>query len=196
MGLQRVRHDLATKQQQQGTTVLIFKIIHLQVSNGARIQIQAVLTEEAVLTLTWYWWCGSLVTKSCPTLTTPWTVARKLLYPWDFPGKSTGVSCHFLLQDTFPIQELNLGFLHWQDSSLLSHTGSSADTGVAVNLLVKEPTILEAHSQVCCSNPACSGENQNPRAKGRQFKEAGCRFNTQKDNDLESSGNSEVNSHH
>ena len=51
MGLQRVRHDLATKQQQQGTTVLIFKIIHLQVSNGVRIQIQAVLTEEAVLTL-------------------------------------------------------------------------------------------------------------------------------------------------
>ena len=22
----------------------------------------------------------------------------RLLYPWDFPGKSTGVGCHFLLQ--------------------------------------------------------------------------------------------------
>ena len=41
-----------------------------------------------------------------------------------------------------------------------------------------------------------SGENQNPRAKGGQFKEAGCRFYTQKDNELESSGNSVVNSHH
>ena len=28
---------------------------------------------------------------------TPWTVARtKLLHPWDFSGKSTGVCCHFL----------------------------------------------------------------------------------------------------
>ena len=30
---------------------------------------------------------------------TPWTVAcTKLLRPWDFQGKSTGVGCHFLLQ--------------------------------------------------------------------------------------------------
>ena len=37
-----------------------------------------------------------LVTKSCPTLAIPWTVVR-LLCPWDFPGKNTGVGCHFLL---------------------------------------------------------------------------------------------------
>ena len=30
---------------------------------------------------------------------TPWTVAcTKLLCPWDFQGKSTGVGCHFLPQ--------------------------------------------------------------------------------------------------
>ena len=30
---------------------------------------------------------------------TPWIVAcTKLLRPWDFQGKSTGVGCHFLLQ--------------------------------------------------------------------------------------------------
>ena len=29
---------------------------------------------------------------------TPWTVAYQLLRPWDFPGKGTGVGCHFLLQ--------------------------------------------------------------------------------------------------
>ena len=29
---------------------------------------------------------------------TPWTVAcTRLLHPWNFPGKSTGVGCHFLL---------------------------------------------------------------------------------------------------
>ena len=27
--------------------------------------------------------------------------------PWDFPGKNTGVGCHFLLQGIFPNQELN-----------------------------------------------------------------------------------------
>ena len=36
----------------------------------------------------------------------------QLLCPWDFPGKSTGVGCHFLLQGTFPTQGLNLGLLH------------------------------------------------------------------------------------
>ena len=41
---------------------------------------------------------------------TPWTVAcTRLLRPWDFLGKSTGVGCHFLLQGIFPTQGLNLG---------------------------------------------------------------------------------------
>ena len=26
----------------------------------------------------------------------------RLLYPWDFPGKNTGVDCHFLLQGNLP----------------------------------------------------------------------------------------------
>ena len=41
----------------------------------------------------------------------------KLLCPWDFPGKDTGVGRHFLLQEIFPAQELNPGLLHllhWQ----------------------------------------------------------------------------------
>ena len=33
---------------------------------------------------------------------TPWTVASRLLCPWDSPGKNTGVGCHFLLQEIFP----------------------------------------------------------------------------------------------
>ena len=31
-------------------------------------------------------------------LATPWTAAYRLLHPWDFPGKSTGVGCHCLLR--------------------------------------------------------------------------------------------------
>ena len=44
----------------------------------------------------------------------------RLLCPWDFPGKNTGVGSHFLLQGIFPTQGLNLHLqrlLHWQADS-------------------------------------------------------------------------------
>ena len=48
-----------------------------------------------------------------------------LLRPWDFPGKNTGVGCHFLLQGIFPTQGLNTGLLHWRQILYhLSHQGS------------------------------------------------------------------------
>ena len=34
---------------------------------------------------------GDLVSKLCPTLVTPRTVAPQALCPWDFPGQNTGV---------------------------------------------------------------------------------------------------------
>ena len=36
----------------------------------------------------------------------------RLLCPWNFPGKNTGVDCHSLLQGIFLTQGLNLGLLH------------------------------------------------------------------------------------
>ena len=49
----------------------------------------------------------------------------RLLCPWDFPGKSTEVGCHFLLQGIFLTQGLNPCLLHWQADSLpLSYQGS------------------------------------------------------------------------
>ena len=48
----------------------------------------------------------------------------QLIYPWKFPGKNTGLGCHFLLQGLFPTQGLNpslLGLLHWQVGSLPPH---------------------------------------------------------------------------
>ena len=56
-------------------------------------------------------WFG-LVTQSCLTLVTPRSSVARLLCPWDFPGKNTGVVCHFLPQGIFPTQESNLGLLH------------------------------------------------------------------------------------
>ena len=46
----------------------------------------------------------------------------RLLRPWNFPGKSTGVGCHFLLQGIFPTQGSNLGLLHLRQTLYhLSH---------------------------------------------------------------------------
>ena len=57
---------------------------------------------------------------------TPWIVAcTKLLHPWDFPGKSTGVGCYFLLQGIFPTQGSNPDLSHCRQTLYhLSHQGS------------------------------------------------------------------------
>ena len=48
------------------------------------------------------------------------------LHPWDFPGKNTGVGCHFLLQEIFLTQGLNPMCLpHYRQTLYrLSHQGS------------------------------------------------------------------------
>ena len=49
----------------------------------------------------------------------------RLLCSWDFPGKNTGVGCHFLLQGIFPTQGSSLLLLYWQAGCLpLGHQGS------------------------------------------------------------------------
>ena len=46
--------------------------------------------------------CLSRTVLSCVWLfATPWTIVVRLLCPWSFPGKNTGVGCHFLLQGIF-----------------------------------------------------------------------------------------------
>ena len=67
-----------------------------------------------------------LVANSCPTLL--WLYGlwpARVLCPWDFPSKNTGVGCHLLLQRNFTTQESNMHLLHLQANSLLlSHQGS------------------------------------------------------------------------
>ena len=49
-----------------------------------------------------------------------------LLCPWDFPGKGTGVGCHFLLQRIFPTQGSNPCLPHCKQDVFLSEpTGKS-----------------------------------------------------------------------
>ena len=49
----------------------------------------------------------------------------RLLRPWDFPGKNTGVGCRFLLQGIFPTQGSNPGCALQAMLYPLSHQGSS-----------------------------------------------------------------------
>ena len=49
----------------------------------------------------------------------------RLHCPWNFPGKNTGMGCHFLLQGIFLTQRSNPCLLDWQvDSLSLCHLGS------------------------------------------------------------------------
>ena len=48
----------------------------------------------------------------CPTLWYYGLQPSRVLWPWDFPGTSTGVGCHFLLQGIFLTQGLNQCLLH------------------------------------------------------------------------------------
>ena len=68
-----------------------------------------------------------LVAKSCLTLLQPCgPQPARLLCPWDFPGKNTGVDFHFLLQGIFLTQGSSLRLLHWQvDSVPPSHQGNT-----------------------------------------------------------------------
>ena len=43
----------------------------------------------------------------------------RLLCPWDFPGKNSGVGCHFLFQGIFLTQGSNLPLLHCRQSLAL-----------------------------------------------------------------------------
>ena len=66
------------------------------------------------------------------SFTTVWIIAYRLLCPWDFPGKNTGVGCYALLKRIFLTQGLNLSLVapalqagslplsHWENPPLPS----------------------------------------------------------------------------
>ena len=59
----------------------------------------------------------------------------RFLCPWNFPGKSTGAGCHFLLQGIFPTQGSNPGLLHCRQTLYhLSHKGSPGGPKVSHKL--------------------------------------------------------------
>jgi len=78
-----------------------------------------------------------------------------------FPGKNTGVGCHFLLQGTFRTQGLNLHLLCWQEDSLpLSHLGSPECTVRCMNASAASKKTLFQH--VIYSQGLCTFQMTSP----------------------------------
>ena len=70
-----------------------------------------------------------LVTQSCLTLQPHGLSPIRLLCPWDFPGKNTGVGCHFLLLGIFLTQGSNPSLLHCRRILYrLRHQGTEHNT--------------------------------------------------------------------
>ena len=85
----------------------------------------------------------------------------KLLSPWGFPGKNTGVGCHFLLQGIFPTQGLNPGLPHCRQVLYrLRHRGVYRFTGIGYNLAATPPpslpiTVLNPSEVSMCWTSIC-----------------------------------------
>ena len=100
------------------------------------------------------------ITQSCPTLCDPMDCRpTRLLHPWNFLGKSTGVGCHFLLQGTFPTQRLN-------HVSCVSCIARQANQTSFAEELEPEPLAfasflrLQPHSPGARALPCASGSGQ------------------------------------
>ena len=119
--------------------------------------------------------CCCLVTKSCLTLSRPHGLkSARLLSPWEFPGKNTGVGCHFLLQGIVLTQGLNLSLLnllHWQADSLpLNHQGkpiksSSYFIRASKVKLIRHFDLHQAREQKICAQSCDVGVSQEIKNK-------------------------------
>ena len=100
---------------------------------------------------------------------------NKLLCPWNFLGKNTGLGCYFLLQGIFLAQRLNLHLLHWQvDSLLLSHLGSLHWAHLAFS--VQSSSVTQSCPTLCDSmnhsTPGLPVHHQLPEFTQTQFIES------------------------
>ena len=83
------------------------------------------------------WFIGSRGFSSLERRPEFW-VLHMILHSWDFPGKSSGVGCHFLLQRLFPTQGSNLGLPHCRQTALPSEPpGKAPDKRSANNIKIK-----------------------------------------------------------
>ena len=101
----------------------------------------------------------------------------RLLCPWNFPGKNTGVGCHFLLQGIFLTQGLNLGLQHCRKTLYcLSHQGSQKNYSYSCNCQGSSVhRILQARKLEWVAMPSSRGSSQ-PRDRAQVSHIAGVFF--------------------
>ena len=110
---------------------------------------------EAVLTL---WFRGPLsdISKvSCSVVSDslrPGLQPARLLCPRDSPGKNTGVGCHFLLQEVFLTQGLNLSFLLGRQ--ILDHASLCIHDSATLSVPPRLSSHCDSKSILCVSVPS------------------------------------------
>ena len=79
----------------------------------------------------------------------------RLLYPWNFPGKNTGVGCRFLLQEIFLTQRSNPSLLHCRQILYHSDTRESLPMGWPIPFASIYSVCPLHGSQPCHGEGAC-----------------------------------------
>ena len=103
--------------------------------------------------------------QSCPTFcSTHGLSPTRLLCPWDFPGKNTGVGCHSFLQGIFPTPGSNPCLLNWQADYLpLSHLESPSKMICTHNIQYSVGSHKWARKITFCQDRSCFSDRQLPR---------------------------------
>ena len=121
----RFQGPLVAALSRDGTSGSIVWSPNADTNKGSEIPALSILTEipgegKRAVMETWKWSRSVMTDSLRPHGLQP----IRLLRPWDFPGKSAGVDCHFLLQRIFPTQGLNPGLPHCRQTLYcLSHQG-------------------------------------------------------------------------
>jgi len=79
----------------------------------------------------------------------------------DFPGKNTGVGCHFLFQRIFPTQGSNPGLLHCR--KILYHLNYQESPNISLSQsLDKEGSCRKKQTKTAKTKTAMSGTTNRP----------------------------------
>ena len=134
--------------------ILLTTIYSTETKTYHHIKTCTVMFTEAFHTMssTKKWSCSVM----CNSL---WFHGLQLLHPWNFPGKSTGVGCHFLLQGIFPTQGLNPGLPRCRQTLYpLSHQGSPWDDP-NIHQEMNKQIVIYSYNRILLSNKKDTGKN-------------------------------------
>ena len=90
------------------------------------------------------------VIQSCPTVCDPMDCSPLGSCPWNFPGKNTGVGCHFLLQRIFLTQGSNRRLLHCRQILYRQSSGKHTRGRMLVTICELRGNLATPLTACCC----------------------------------------------